>query len=220
MSIPVNLLKYAGVWDASRRYYEFDCTTSPLTTEYFCCVVDTVLGGSDPSVQPSAVWTPFPLPPKPPTPFTPVFGSFSSTQTQPISAGFGLPLVYDTKDIASSTGINILVPDSNIILSTAGVYKVLTSIQADSTLGLQTLTAFLAINGNPVANTSTQVIVNLAQQSLITVEWFVQIAANDRIEVYLFDPVGGGQAVAFPPQAGTPTVPATPSVITTVLQIA
>jgi hypothetical protein len=87
-------------------------------------------------------------------------------------------------------------------------------------LGLQTLTAFLAINGNPVANTSTQVIVNLAQQSLITVEWFVQIAANDRIEVYLFDPVGGGQAVAFPPQAGTPTVPATPSVITTVLQIA
>jgi hypothetical protein len=145
------------------------------------------------------------------------YGSFSSTTTQPCSAGVPLPLVYNTKDIASTTGINVLVPDSKITVSDAGVYKVLSSIQCDSTSGLQTITSYVAVNGNPVPNSATRVVVNINLESLMTVEWFLALNANDDVEVVLFDLVGGGQAVAFP---AAPPVPAVPSVITTILRIA
>jgi len=148
------------------------------------------------------------------------YGSFSSTQTQPCSAGVPLPLVYDTKDIASTTGINVLFPDSKITVSDDGVYKVLTSIQCDSTSGLQTLTCYVSVNGTPVPNSASQIIVNINTQTLMTVEWFLGLDANDDVEVLLYDTIGGGQAVAFPAVVGPPAIPATPSVITTILRIA
>lgn len=258
MSIPTNQLVYAGVWSATISYPQFQFVQSPIDSLCYVNVgLQPSLGGSDPSVQPSAVWVLLNVPnvggitslnglvdpaltlqssdasitinPIAPSTidltttsgFVPIYGSFSSTATQPVGAGLAVPLIYDTNDIAPTSGINVLFPDSKISVATTGVYKVLTSIQCDSTLGLQTLTAFLSLNGNPVANTSTRVVVNLNTESLITVEWFIQITAGEYVEVVLYDPVGGGQAVAFPAQVPPSTpVPATPSVITTILRIA
>jgi hypothetical protein len=216
MSLPINLLKSAGFWDIARTYYEYDCVVSTIDNNSYCCVIDRIIGGPDPSVQPSAVWIPFPVASKG---FPPVYGSFSSTQTTTLIANKDTPLVYDTKDIAS-TDVNVLFPDSKITFNTTGVYKILTSIQCDSTSGIQTLTAYLSLGGNPVPNTASQVIVNINTQTLLTVEWFLQIDAGKYIEVVLYDKVGGGQAVAFPAVVGPPAIPATPSVITTILRIA
>lgn len=254
MSIPVNLLRWAGVWDASTQYSQYTFVQSPSDSLCYVYVGDVdIVGGADPFL-PNPLWVK--LNPVAGSGITSLnglidsamsitgsdasikvapiapdkvdlsrwgyipYGSFSSTQTQPCPAGVPLPLVYNTKDIASTTGVNVLVPDSKITVSDAGVYKVLTSIQCDSTSGLQTLTCYVSVNGTPVPNTASQVIVNINTQTLMTVEWFLGLSANDDVEVVLYDPVGGGQAVAFPAVVGPPAIPAIPSIITTLLRIA
>jgi hypothetical protein len=149
--------------------------------------------------------------------FPQAYGSFSSTQTQLLPAGTPLPFVYDTKDVASSTGVNVLFPSSEIIVTNAGTYKILSSLQCDSTIGLQTMNMYLQVNGTPVANTASRVIVNLNLESLMTVEWFVDLGAGDRVEVVGYDSIGGSEALAI---AAAPPVPAVPSIITTILRIA
>jgi len=215
MSIPVNLLRWAGTWSVTRPYSQYDFVQSPINSLVYIYVgIPDIVGGADPSVQPNPVWVLFP---PNPNSFSSVYGSFSSTQTQPCAPATPLPLVYDTKDIASSTGVNVLFPSSRIIVSNTGVYKVLSSIQCDSTAGVQTLTGYVSINGTPVPNSATRVVVNLNLESLMTVEWFLPMNAGDFVEVVLYDLVGGGQAVAFP---AAPPVPAIPSIITTILRIA
>jgi len=149
--------------------------------------------------------------------FIPAYGSFSSTQTQPLAAGTPLPFEYDTKDVASSTGVNVLFPSAEIIVSNAGTYKILSSLQCDSTVGLQSINMYLQVNGTPVANTATRVVVNLNLESLMTVEWFIDLGAGDKVEIVGYDLTGGAQALAI---AAAPPVPAIPSIITTILRIA
>jgi hypothetical protein len=220
MSIPVNLLKYAGVWDATRRYYEYDCTISPLTTGYFCCVVDSVIGAPDPSVQPSAVWIPFPAPVVPVPTFPPTLGSFSSTQNQPIPVGGGeVVLSYDTKDCPElNLGAIGAVPFSDIPIAFKGTYKVLSSVQFDKTgAGISPVDMYIKINNNPVPNTATKLNINLNEEDIMTVEWFVVLDVGDTVSVAIYSTNDTILAVSFP---ATPPVPEIPSVITTILRIA
>lgn len=254
MSLPTNQLVYAGIWDAAVYYNQFQFVESPTDSKSYAYVGEPVLlGGGDPAtLQPSAIWIPFPttgaggitsingltdpamtlfssdgsvtITPVAPDKidfqtkgFPPAYGSFSSTQTQLLPAGTPLPFVYDTKDVASSTGVNVLLPSSQIIVSADGTYKILSSLQCDSTVGLQTMNMYLQVNGNPVANTATRVVVNLNLESLMTVEWFVDLTAGDRVEVVGYDQFGGSEALAI---AASFPVPAIPSIITTILRIA
>jgi hypothetical protein len=253
MSLPTNQLVYAGIWDAAVYYNQFQFVESPTDSKSYAYVGEPVLlGGGDPAtVQPSAIWIPFPvatgggitslngltdpamlltstdlsvkITPTAPDKvdlsvgFPQAYGSFSSTQTQLLPAGTPLPFVYDTKDVASSTGVNVLFPSSEIIVTNAGTYKILSSLQCDSTIGLQTMNMYLQVNGTPVANTASRVIVNLNLESLMTVEWFVDLGAGDRVEVVGYDSIGGSEALAI---AAAPPVPAVPSIITTILRIA
>jgi hypothetical protein len=216
MSLPTNELVYAGIWDVAVYYNQFQFVESPTDGLSYAYVGESVfIGGGDPAtVQPSTIWIPFPTTG---TGFIPVYGSFSSTQTQLFAAGVPLPLVYDTKDVASPTGVNVLFPSAEIIVSNAGTYKILSSLQCDSTVGLQSINMYLQVNGTPVANTATRVVVNLNLESLMTVEWFIDLSAGDKVEVVGFDLIGGAQALAI---AAAPPVPAIPSIITTILRIA
>lgn len=222
MSIPVNLLKYAGVWNGSRIYYQYDCTTSPIDNEYYCCVKSpSVVGAPDPSVQPSAVWIPFPtiVPPIVPT-FPPTLGSFSSTQNQQIPVGGGEKvLTYDTKDCAElNLGAIGAVPFSAIPIAYAGTYKVLSSVQFDKTSGgNRPVDMYLKNRGTPVPNTATKLNINAAEENVMTVEWFIQLAIGDTVEVAIYAVDDSILAAAFP---AAPPTPAIPSVITTILRIA
>ena len=56
MSIPVNLLRYAGIWDATTRYSQYDFTESPIDLSSYVYVgVNDIVGGTDPSV-PNPLW--------------------------------------------------------------------------------------------------------------------------------------------------------------------
>lgn len=61
MSIPTNQLVYAGVWNNTASYPQYYFVISPIDSLcYINISPSAVIGGTDPSVQPSSVWLLFP----------------------------------------------------------------------------------------------------------------------------------------------------------------
>lgn len=154
-------------------------------------------------------------------PFPLGYASYSSSQTQVINPAYPvlapLPLVYDTPDIAP-VGIISALPSSDIEVLSAGTYKVLASVQLDRTNGGRSvIDMYLALNSNPVPNTASKLDINQNQENLMTIEWFITLAQNDKISVVLYSTDNGDRALAV---SASPPVPAIPSIITTILRIA
>lgn len=62
MSIPVNLLRWAGVWDATTSYSQYDFVQSPIDSNCYIYVgVPDIVGGTDPSVS-NPLWVLLPQP--------------------------------------------------------------------------------------------------------------------------------------------------------------
>lgn len=153
--------------------------------------------------------------------FTPVYISVSSTVTQDVNPLYptvaALPLVYDTKDVGSTTGINVLFPSSQISVTNKGIYSVLSSVQLDQTTALGVVEFYPAVNGTAVPNSASRIRQNINLEDVITVEWLLAMDASDYVEVLLYSADPGFRALALPASA---PVPATPSVITIVQRIA
>jgi hypothetical protein len=146
-----------------------------------------------------------------------VYGSFSSTQTQTPLAVTVTPLVYDTEDIVPF-GVSCALPSASITVGVAGLYKVVASLQCDNTaVGVQVLDMWCAVGGIAVPNSATRIAINQNTEAVMTVEWFLSLAASDAVNVEIYAPVAGPQALAVPAAA---PVPAIPSIITTILRIA
>jgi hypothetical protein len=150
--------------------------------------------------------------------FSPSYGSFSSTQTQTVPATTETPLVYDTADL-TPVGMTCSLPSADITITNAGTYKVLASAQCDKTSGggAGDLEMWVSINGTAVPNSATRLQINQNTESLMTVEWFLDVLAGQTVSVSLYSSTTGLQALAVPASA---PVPAIPSIITTVLRIA
>lgn len=153
---------------------------------------------------------------------TPIFGpapayaSFSSTQTQTVPAGIASPATFDTADI-TPVGIAQTAP-SALTCGIAGVYKILASAQCDkTTINPGDLEMFLQVNLTPVPNSTTRIQINQNQETVMTVEWLVNLDEGDDVFVQFFSSVVGLQLVAV---AATPSVPAIPSIIVTFVKIA
>jgi len=147
----------------------------------------------------------------------PAYGSFSSTQTQGLTSNVVLPVVYDTADV-TPVGLTCSLPSADIVVTSAGTYKVLTSIQADHTAsGTGTFQFWVAQNGTAVPNSATRVVLNQNLEQVMTVEWFLDVSAGDTIAVEAYSTSSGQQLLAV---AAASPVPAVPSIITTVLRIA
>ena len=145
-----------------------------------------------------------------------IYASFSSTQTQNITQNQVLPLVYNTEDISAS-GISCTLPSANIYILETGVYKVLASLQCDRTVtGNASINMYPSINGVPVPNSATRVVINQNIESLMTVEWYLNILKGQYITIDLYSTSTGARALAV--AASTP-VPLIPSIITTIMKI-
>ncbi len=156
--------------------------------------------------------------PYPITPSTSAYGSFSSTQTQTVPATTETPLVYDTADL-TPVGMTCALPSADIVITTSGTYKVLASVQCDKTSGggAGDLEMWVSRNGVAVPNSATRIQINQNTESLMTVEWFLDIPAGVSLAVSLYSSTTGLQALAVPASAPVPSIP---SIITTVLRIA
>lgn len=221
MSIPVNELVYAGIWNVANYYNKFQFVQSPTDNVNYVYVGETVIiGGGDPAtVQPSPIWIPFPVIS---APFTPAYCSFSASGSQAINPLFPvvapLTLRYDTQDIIPQ-GIAVVLPVSEELeVTLGGVYKVVASVQLDRTMGGNSeIDMYPAVNGTAVPNSATKLNINQNEESVMTVEWFLQLNANDRVSIVLFSLNAGNQALGVP---ANPPVPAIPSIITTIVRIA
>jgi len=156
------------------------------------------------------------------TQFLPIaYGSFSSTDTQLVNPAFPilavLPLVYDTTDI-TPLGVSCATPSADIVVATTGVYKVLSSVQCDkTTIGVGDLEMWIAVNGTAVPNSATRIAINQNIESLMAVEWFLELASGDAVSINLASLADGLRALSV---AAAAPVPAIPSIITTILRIA
>lgn len=145
-----------------------------------------------------------------------VYGSFSSTQTQDLSANQVLRLTYNTEDISAS-GVFCTLPSPNIYVRSTGVYKVLASLQCDNQSGgNRTINMWISIDGVGVPNSATRVVINNAIESLMTVEWFINLNAGQYISIDLLSTGSNTRALAI---NATGSVPAIPSIITTIVKI-
>jgi hypothetical protein len=150
-------------------------------------------------------------------PPSPVYGSFSSSVSQTLTQNVELELQYNTEDLSSS-GVSCTFPSSRIYVQSSGVYKVLASLQCDKTTpGTGIINMYPSIEGIPVPNSATRVVINQALESLMTVEWFLTLNAGQYITIDVFSTITGARALAIP---ASPPVPLIPSIITTILKIA
>jgi len=157
-------------------------------------------------------------------PTTPVFGpapayaSFSSTQTQAIATGVATPATYDTVDIVP-VGLSLIGGGfQGVRVGISGVYKVLASVQCDRTAALLgDLEMFPQVGITPFPNSATRVAINQNIETLMTVEWLLNLNAGDNFNLIFFSASAGQQLLAVP---ATGTVPAIPSVILTFVKIA
>lgn len=153
--------------------------------------------------------------------FPHVYGSFSSTQTQPIPTGSAVMLTYDTVDIAG--GGLILgggLPSPFINVSSAGVYRVITSVQLNKQAGGGSsgdVYMWFSVDGVAVPNSATKYAVTNTFEACLTVEVMVSLTSGQRISVMATATNGGEEILAEPPIL--PNASAVPSIITIVQRV-
>lgn len=144
------------------------------------------------------------------------YGSFSSDISQTLINDASYAIVHQVQDI-SAVGVNIDVTGTKIYVSTSGVYKVLSSLQCDSTLGPSKFFMWISINDIAVSNSNTSLLLNTSTESVLTVEWFLELNANDYITIYGTANTGNAIIKVIPaPIPGSPNVP---GIITTIMKI-
>lgn len=148
---------------------------------------------------------------------TPAYASFSSSATQGITQNVALPLTYDTIDITPRNIYTTTLPSANIYVTSKGVYKLLASLQCDKTSsGQGDIEMYCAVNGTAVPSSATRVQINQNIESLMAVEWFLELEKNDAVSIVAFSSTTGLRALAV---ASASPVPAIPSIITTIMRI-
>lgn len=158
-----------------------------------------------------------------PAPYNLAYGSFSSSQTQLQTGGVAntpTVITYNTVEIASGVA---LVPGSpsQIRVSNTGVYKFLYSIQLDKSGGGNSVCdIWIRKNGQNVPRSAGQVVVaGQNGETLPCVEYLISLNANDFVEVVFSSSDATMGVTAFPANLVV-GIPAIPSIITNIIQIA
>jgi len=140
-------------------------------------------------------------------------GAFSSLVTQSGSAGVSQSVNFATTDL--SYGVSIQ-SNSQITIANAGVYTLTFSAQIKADGGQDTIYMWLKKNGTNVGATATKLIAKNNEESVMTVNYFVDAAANDYYEI-VFQNDNGYADLLF--EAATGNIPSIPSIILTVAQV-
>jgi hypothetical protein len=153
-------------------------------------------------------------------PFTPgAWGSFISTESQYITS---TTTAYSMSAATQTSGNGVIVSaDTRFVVASAGTYNLQFSCQIESTGGgsAQTMDIWLAINGNNVDNSNTQVVGNSNNGRSVASWNFVEpLNAGDYMELkFRVSDIRLG--FAYDIAQINPTRPAIPSVIITVTQV-
>jgi hypothetical protein len=147
------------------------------------------------------------------------YGSFSSLASQPVTgANTTTVLTYTTTDYSSQ----ITFSGSRITPQASGVYRVLSSVQFDTTSGgTQRVTYWYRKNGTNIANTASTFTIANNGENVGTVEILVALNAGDYIELVMISPDANMTASYTAPSGVAPNnIPAIPSIITVIQKLA
>lgn len=147
-----------------------------------------------------------------------VNGAFSSTQTQLQTGGTSntpTPITYNTTDV--SNGIVLGSPASKIVVPYTGTYEFIFSGQLDkSGGGTSECDVWLRRNGTDIPNTASQfAVAGTNGEVVMAVDYFLDLSANDALEVVFASPDNSMAITAFPAQVSPYARPAIPSIIAT-----
>ena len=149
---------------------------------------------------------------------TPNYGAFHDTTTQTAAViNTAYPVTFNATDLSSN--VTIGTPTSRVITSVAGVYNFQFSIQLHKTnASVGFVYIWARINGTDVANSASKIALNGSQAETIAAWNFVlNMNANDYFELVWSTDDTGCQLLYNTTVA---PVPAIPSVILTVTQVA
>lgn len=151
---------------------------------------------------------------------SPVYGSFLSSSTQNSGNPNPVAITYSEKTVGN-INVSGAFPTSQILIPTTGVYKVLFSAQCDSYSGQHILEIFPVVDSTPVPDSNTKIKLSANVESCLTVEYFLSLSAGNILQFYMYGDDTDARIIAF---AGNPTttppIPAVPSIIVTIMQIA
>lgn len=149
---------------------------------------------------------------------TPNYGAFHDTTTQTAAViNTAYPVTFNATDLSSN--VTIGTPTSRVITSVAGIYNFQFSIQLHKTnASVGFVYIWARINGTNVANSASKIALNGSQAETIAAWNFVlNMNANDYFELVWSTDDTGCQLLYNTTVA---PVPAIPSVILTVTQVA
>ena len=150
------------------------------------------------------------------------YGSFYDTTTHTVAsttAAYAITL----NTTLSNNGVSIGSPTSRIVFDYAGIYSITFSVQYENTNNqAHASTIWLRKNGTDVPDSSSYISVPSSHggtngKILTTVNYVLDLNANDYIEVY-YQAESTGIQIATIPAGTTPTTPVSPSIILTAVQ--
>lgn len=147
------------------------------------------------------------------------YGSFSSSQSQTVTgANVTTIITYNTTEAYSQT----YVSGGRVYVQATGIYKVLYSLQMDTTSGgAQTVIIWLRKNGVNVDRSASQFTIANNGENVATCDYIISLLAGDYVEIAFQSTDAGMTARAFIAGGSSPNnYPATPSIITNINKIA
>ena len=138
-----------------------------------------------------------------------------STSDQLLTNGTAARVAHDTVPFT----YDILIAGGTFTVLTAGVYKIIPSLQYLGG-GNGTVTIWLKVNGANVPNSATVTAFKNNDEGVITCEYLLELNGHDNIEVWALA-LGANCQVNYIAGDGTPpnTYPAAPGVITNIYKI-
>jgi actin-related protein len=149
--------------------------------------------------------------------FQPYWGTFISNTSQNVSAPSPASdnIEYDAIVNGNMTVVGSF-PTPQILIPKTAVYKVLASLQCNTTAGNHYIDVWPVINGISVPNAATRIRIGGGVEDLMTVEWFLEMQQGQNLIINFTSDSTNAQILALP---ALPSRPAIPSIITTILEI-
>lgn len=220
MSLPTNVLRWAGIWAPPPQiHYLYDVVLDTSVGNQYVYIGQSGTNTlTAPNLNP-AVWVPYPV--FLPSSFVPAYGSFvSNTQQIVVPNNTNIPITHDLTLLSAGVVAVGPAPFSLIQVAEAGIYKISYSVQLDQTMGGNNpINIFPVVNGTPVTDSNSQMIVSgQNDESLLICEYLLQLPAGAQVG-WVMNGLGTVVLQTFPAVGGANPIPQTPSVITTIYRV-
>ena len=149
----------------------------------------------------------------------PLYGSFISSTTQSAGTTNAVAITYSERTIGDINVVGGTYPNSEVLIPTTGVYRVMFSAQCDSSSGTHYIEIFPVVNGVSVPDSNTRIRLSAAVESCLTAEYFLSFTQGDKLEMFAFGDSANARILAITGGGGTPTIPDIPSIILTIQRI-